>query len=422
MKHAFTLWLGLAGLALAGVIETNLETGIILLPFKDAATQAILEQARQDPDPLVRLQAERALATFAGRADPLPVEPVPRVPADLDGALTNIHPAIQQAAVDEIARRQRTEFVPALVGLLTHSDSVLRRHAAEALGVLRQECSAALAARLAEDDDPLVRRALAESLRAIHSEAGRQALLGFLSDPRPSLRTEAIRVLISWPDETVAGAILPLLNDPDPTVVVTAAAGLGELRHQPAVAGLRKLATVFNDEISAVAVEALGKIGDLSVIPEIRKLLFDMVNHGPIVRERAIQALRRLGDRESAKRVLQIVTERVIPPPKGASEPSYDADETRAEGVRYLAHLGDPRWAEAMLSKLEELPSYSVRLVMAEMLSQVTGQPHRAELTTNTRHYFMETRDRGIYPQIPPLPGVRPVERILTPPPDGQSD
>ena len=65
-----------------------------------------------------------------------------------------------------------------------------------------------------------------------------------------------------------------------------------------------------------------------------------MTMHSPNTRQRALEALRRLRDRESTKRVMEIVTDKVVPPPPGSTEWQFDMDDTRAEATVYADVVG----------------------------------------------------------------------------------
>src|SRR5262245_27079845 len=70
MKRAFLiLFFALAGISFAQLIETNLETGIILIPVKDVATHEMLRASLREKDPLVRIQGIIALQTMRDPAD-----------------------------------------------------------------------------------------------------------------------------------------------------------------------------------------------------------------------------------------------------------------------------------------------------------------------------------------------------------------
>jgi len=459
MKRTFAILLLLAGPVLGQVIETNLETGMILLPVKDAATHEMLRASLRDHDPLVRIQGLVALATIRDPADTpaihaLETDPVatvrdqagklpppatvplaaPANPADWLGSSNVLR---RQIAVDAIARRHLTELGPALPALLGTPDSVLRRHVCEALGQLRAGQSAALATQLAHDDDPLVRRAAAEALLALHTDAAEGALVTLLKHDHAPVRLEAARALGNWAQPGVALSLHPLLADTEPTVARTAAEALGKLANpesQPPlltqfpnspVSVQERIAWALGEfktaaaapvllpflksgpeQLEASVAEALGKIGDKQAIPPVRKILVEMKTHGALARQRAVEALRRLGDRESTKRALQLLTDKVVPPPPGATEWSYDSDAVRAEALRYLGFAGDAQVAAEFMGKLKDLPSWQLRQVLIATLAQLTGKTYRAEFTVDARRYLIESLTGEFYPKSPAVPGV----------------
>lgn len=408
MRRAIWIWIGWVGLAGADVIETNRAEGMIWLPVKDAATRTMLEQARTDADAWVRALAEEALAQVAAGNTVRRWEPRwPAPPRDLGAALTNRAPVVQQLAVREIVRQQARQHVSGVVELLRSRDSVVRREAAAALGALGADVSAVLGERLTEEEDPLVRRALAEALQQLRSETGREVLVALLKDERPAWRREAVGALVSWPSESVCAAALPLLGDTEAEVRAAAASTMGRLHCEAAVAGLLALVDDPQEFVQEAAIAALGEMRAAAAAARLRQVLTEMTLHSSLARQQAIAALRRLGDREAAKRVLQIATAKVVPPPPGAQEWSYDDDQTRVEAVRYLADLRDAKLLETMVERFKELPPYSVRVAVAEALTAVTGRYHEAELTVDARRYFMESRARVGLPRFPDLPGVR---------------
>lgn len=468
MKRALLILLACATAGIAQVIETNLETGVILLPLKDAATHEMLRASLRDKDPLVRIQGIVALQIIRDPADlpllrqltndpvaavreqaqprpptpPRPAIELPATPAQIRQALQSPDLLQQEVAIDAIARLKLPDLSAEILPHLDRPDSILRRHVCETLGALRVEHSTPLAEQLARDDDPFVRRAAAEAILAIHTATGRDALLHLLTHNSAPVRLEAVRALGGWKDTALAPAIHPLLTDKDAAVARHAGEALGKLRNPESIRPLidalttRKdlaldhiawalgelaapeavpalLATVTgaSDPTQTAACEALGKIGNKDAIPVLRKVLVDMRAHNSGTRQHAIDALVRLGDRDSTKRVIQIITERVVPPPPGMSppEPNYDSDDARAAGVRYLGFIGDPKLIADMFAKLKDLPSYSLRLVMAEVTTHVTGKPHMAEFSYSTRTYLMESLALDTLSRSPDLPGVVPI-------------
>jgi hypothetical protein len=261
---------------------------------------------------------------------------------------------------------------------------------------------------------------------ALHSDADRDALITLLKNPRASVRTEAALALGQWGQPAVALALQGLLTDHEPVVVREAARALGrlgnpdskppliaavphdktiaqewmawalgELQAAEAVPVLIPLLQAPSELVQAASAEALGKIGDKQSIPPLQQLLVDMTKHGPFARQRAIEALRRLGDRSSLKRVLQIVTDKVVPPPPGTTMWMYDMDDTRVEGVRYLEFLGDPKLADELLANLKDIPSYPLRKIMAATISKLTGKAYLAEFSFMPRHFWMESLEES---------------------------
>jgi len=397
--------------------------------IRDPADRSFIEALTTDPVLAVREQAARILNP------PIPVTLSVIESANSEQDLKHSIPAIQQTAVDTIARQNLVELAPALVPLLDSPDSMLRRHVCEALGKLRAEPSTALADQLANDKDPLVQKAAADALLAIHSPA----LIDLLKNKQAHVRVEAARVLGLWGEPTIATNLFPLVTDRDPLVARTAANALGrlgyadsrsvladalatsppfvqeritwalgELRATTAVPAIIALLHRRDDSVETAAAEALGKLGNPQAIPALRQVLTELTVHNYATRQRCWESLRKLGDRESAARAIQFITEKIIPPPPGAPMPMYDVDDVRAEALRYLEFIGEPQLADEVQAKLPDAPSYTLRLVLAEVVTKLTGKPYRAILTTDSRRYFVESLD-PILPTALGNTGIEPI-------------
>lgn len=416
--------------------------------MRDPADLPLMRALINDPVPTVR---EQALHSTGGTVPAAPentpiltmANALGRSPsvAEIRAGLSHPNLAVQEAAVDAVGRLRVAELAPAVVPLLKSTDSVLRRHICEALGKAGNDQAAALAGQLARDDDPFVQRAAGEALLALHSDADREALIGLLKNPRVIVRCEAALALGQWKQPTVALVLHDVLKDPEPKVVRSAAEALGrlgnpeskppllealtrevniaqeriawalgELHATEAVTTLIPLLNSSAHTVQTSVAEALGKIGDKQAIPFLQKVLVEMTAHGTTARQRSIEALRHLNDRDSVKRVMQIITEKVIPPPPASTEWSYDMDDTRAEGVRYLEFIGDPKLATTMLEKIKDAPSYRLRKIMAAGVTKLLGKPYMACFSTESRHYWIESIDSGTGMTPFPMPGIVPVE------------
>jgi HEAT repeat protein len=202
---------------------------------------------------------------------------------------------------------------------------------------------------------------------------------------------------------------MPGLTDTAQPVVEIVIGALGDLRATNAVPELLDLLGGKNITYVAASATALGKIGETRAVPILRKLAVDVKQPQSAARASSWAALRQLGDREMKSQAMRFFTEKVIPPPPGGgSEPSYDDDTVRAAALRYLAACGDGTVVKPLLDKVADLPSYDLRKVLAEVVGQLTGVPHRAAWTTDYRRYFLESLADTIYPITPSLPGIEP--------------
>ena len=365
-------------------------TGRRVHPFKDAATEQMVRDIANEKDPVVRQEA----AQVTGRPGPMAEQL--SVTGDVTAQLRDADPAVQVAAI----RAARPEHAPVVVACLGSDDAGVRIAAAKALGILAgNEARGALATRLAEDGDPLVRRTAAEALAALRS---RQELVGFLKDARANRRREAARALGLLAEPALAETLLPLVNDSDAGVARAAVTALGLARNPVAVPVLLERLQSSDD----AAATALGRIGDARALPALRHALTVMTWETAPVRAAAIEALGRLGDRQAVARVLEIVTRKVMPPPPGAGEKSFDDEAVRLAGLRYLAVAGDAAAGAKLLVNFEEAPPVTLRPALAETLTRLTGKDYGPVPDEDYRRFSVESRGSPVLEAVPAA-GVR---------------
>ena len=438
--------------ALLIVILAATEPALILHPVKDEATHELLRAATREKDPVERLKALNALKIIG---DPVELPPRPAaLPAnpfverlqsgDAAFVLESLQQPdllIQQEAICAAHRLRLAGAVPLLLPLLKSPDAVLRRLTCEALAEFggQPEVVPALVARVA-DEDPFVRRAAANGLLKIHNASAQAGLLSLATHERADVRLEVAVALGLWP-EIAPDTLQRLLDDKDTGVAAAAAEGLGKIRLVEAVTQLiRRLDStpvslqraiivalgqirseaalpVFlrflnaaADELAAASAEAMGQSGATQTIPALRKAVGDFKKHASGARLRAIEALRRLGDRESIELVLQIATRPVLPPLPGESGLMFETDEVREECLRYLAGTGDAKLADRLAGAFKELPPFNLRLALASTLGVLTGKRYRAIPDEDVRHYGIESLAASRYPWSPASPGVAPAE------------
>ncbi|MDW8343525.1 MAG: HEAT repeat domain-containing protein [Verrucomicrobiae bacterium] len=414
---------------------------LIVHPVKDEATLAMLRMATGERDRVVREMAEEALALIA---DPNVTNRVSRLPA-LDHAgwsdadvlrHLNADEAWQrEIAVREAGRRKLPDAEPALVALLEHSDERLRRAAAAALGQLRRGGAAALR-RLEVEPSRRAREALVGLLLAVRDEASREGLVNLLRHPRWETREAAVWALRDWGDRELALVLTPLLRDRhlsvqtvatealthlrhpgteralldaldqvDPAVQPAVVRALGELRSVTAIPRLAEWVTSTNNALATATVEALGKIPDQRVPALLKRPIEQISNQQFTVRPVAIRYLRERGVSGLEKRMAQIVADRVVPPPPLIPEPGYDTVEARQEALRYLQRFGQREHAEYILGRMEAQPPPALRPLLAETISQLTGQRYEPVPDEDYRRYFVESLT--VWDRTVPRGGIR---------------
>lgn len=261
-------------------------------PHADAI--APLGRLLSDPDPLVRVAAARALGGSGQRAATLA----------LLGHLDDANTDVRRAVVVALERLRDARAVVPLIGKVSDSRPVVRRHAVRALGTLgdRRGVSALLLAlgdaeasvratavaslgRLGATDtvasistflqserDEGVRRAAIEALAQLADPAALDALVAVLASNELASARHAARLLGSRGAAAVPPLAKCLAAERRPSVVERCVAALGETREMQArplvVSALRAGATR-----PAVALAALGKVGDVAAIPVVLEYL-----------------------------------------------------------------------------------------------------------------------------------------------------
>ncbi len=268
---------------------------------------ARMEPLLLDPAPSPRIQALRAGARLAARAQAVPPlawgrllgslvdDPLPGVRAiALESSAPWIpQPEVRQAVLRRFASGEPRERELALIALAQAADSQaeeavrqaadaparrLRARAAEAAGLLGL---ADLLERLVLDAEPVVRVAAVEALLQVADEAGAgapqsllQAVAGiaerFLADPDPSVRTTVLEALVEAPGLPVRRLQQALVAAAHDALVEARLAGVRALaaraqeapaEHEAAVSILESLAEEDDYLVRREAASALARMG-----------------------------------------------------------------------------------------------------------------------------------------------------------------
>lgn len=425
-------------LALVGLAWTPLVTH----PVKDAATEEMLGAVAQENDRVVREEAQAALEFIAGKAVTNLVVALPVVAtaewsdAEVLARLQAGEIRIQEAAVHAAGERGLTNAVPVLTGLLDDEDERLRGAVCGALATLRAGAPA-VARRLTVEPSARIRRAAVAVLLAVHDAATLRLVQELLGHARWQAREAAAATLAAWGDRSQALGLVPLLSDESEAVQVAAARGLAVLRHPATEAALRERLPAVADPVKVSILEALGALGSRAavpamvafvkgtndvvgvaaakalrsieheaIVPAFREIIFKVSYWQLETRVEVLRQLRERGDDGLADRMVQFVTEKVVPPPPMGLGPMYDSVEARMEALRYLQRFGRPEHGARLWDRLTEVVPVEMRPLLAETLTKLTGRRYQPLPDQNYRRYFVESLGPPPWPPTP-VPGVQ---------------
>jgi hypothetical protein len=200
--------------------------------------------------------------------------------------------ALGKQPVDVLASLGRPA-VPQLIHELKSQDPLVRRHAAEALGEIRDTRAIDPLGRVLKDKDALIRRHAVKALGKIGDPRAVPLLAEILNDPdeQSHVRMTAAEALGDIGDKRAVEPLVSVLTGSHWTIRRSAAIALGAIRDPRAVA---PLITALQDEDASVrgrVVETLGTIKDPRAVGPLHSALKDPDGN---VRKLAEQALTKI--------------------------------------------------------------------------------------------------------------------------------
>ena len=207
--------------------------------------------------------------------------------------------------VELLEEARSDEAIPGLLKLVQHSDSSVRRRAADALGKIGDSQAIPELLKLVEDSDSsVVRSSAADALGKIGDSQAIPGLLKLVQHSDSSVRWRAADALGKIGDSQAIPGLLKVVEDSHYFVRRRAADALGKIGDAQAIPGLLKLVQHSDSSVRSSAADALGKIGDSQAIPGLLKLVEDSDSS---VRSSAADALRKIGDSQAIPGLLKLV-------------------------------------------------------------------------------------------------------------------
>ncbi len=181
---------------------------------------------------------------------------------------------IRQAALDALvilSQNPGTDIAKFITVLMSDPDVNARRAAAQILGKIDAPGLFEKLFEYLRDEDWWVRESIAEALTKLKDDRIYPAAVELMNNQDPSLRRYAIEILLGLRDSRALVPLVKMLKDQDWWVRERAVAALGLLGNADIVPILINLLNIR--ELTYVAAEALGNLGEPSSIPALIKAL-----------------------------------------------------------------------------------------------------------------------------------------------------
>jgi HEAT repeat protein len=236
----------------------------------DRSVLPLIEHATKDELATVRIAAWGALIRL-GRTEAW---------EDLRKAGEAVNPEERAEALRTMADLNDQRAVPLMHSLLNYNQPSVRAAAARGLGHLHKHEAREDIEKLLEDPVGPVRESAAAALADLGAKESVVALTRKLSDGAFTVRAAVGAALLqfSQPFQSVGPTMLALAQQNDPAARSSAALALGKAtktNREGAIAVLTGLATDPLPGPRIVALRSLGRIGDQSVVPDLKAGLHD---------------------------------------------------------------------------------------------------------------------------------------------------
>jgi len=180
----------------------------------------------------------------------------------LIASLDDNDPLVRRHAAEALGRIKDPEAVEPLIAVLNDSDPLIRRQAVEALGKIKDSRAAAPLISVLGNKDEIsyMRASAADALGRIREASAVEFLISALNDQQWDVRSRAAKALGRIRDPRAVEALIVALRDEDATVRAYAVDALSEIGHARAVEPLYEALDDENKNVRQKVERALTKI------------------------------------------------------------------------------------------------------------------------------------------------------------------
>jgi len=245
----------------------------------------ILYLAFKNNDPVVRVTAAKALGLMK---DSQSVDILIEHAGDKERS-------VRQAIVLALGDLKDKKALPVLMNALKDADWFVRAEAALALGKIGDAKAAERLFELLNDSDSYVKQNARKALQELATEANKSAYVSALRNSDPAIRSMAAIALASTGDSQGIDVITEQLERGDSKETGDLIRAAVKLHDPKVVPALRKTVDNPSPNIKALAILALGELGDQGSLEKIKKIAADKSQPGN-VRTAALLAMNRMGN------------------------------------------------------------------------------------------------------------------------------
>lgn len=194
----------------------------------------------------------------------------------LVNALSDNEAAVRKAVATALGKKGAPAIGPVITVLRTGRTEA-RKSAADALGIIGTQAYDSVIAVINTDKSPESQSATFRALGAIGDDRAIPLLIERLKDPNGEIRKSIVEALGHFNDPRVFDAVFPLLGDPAVHDVI------GEALGNSGSSQVAKLEEGLNNhpiEIRLLLIQALGRTGNMSVLPTLKEQLLLATDSG----------------------------------------------------------------------------------------------------------------------------------------------
>lgn len=340
-----------------------------------------------DEDPQMSIRAADALVKIGEPAVPLLIE-----------FAEERNPNHALTAIMALGRLEDGRALEVLSNQTSNASATIRAHAIEALGRLGESKGIRYLVRGLSDKDLGVRLQSATALKRLGDKRAEDALISALNDPDEEVREQVIIALATCGKDAAVLALIPLLESTQNNILVAASETLGKLGDERAVPKLCELLNrqdIADDRTFRLKIlDSLRRLKNPAALPALVKNLHDPQ---PEIRERVIDALGPIGDETVVVELEAMLKE-------------DRSEAVRAACAKALGEIGDAESVEALEEALSD--TVQVRIKAAISLGQIGNPSAMLSLTAMLRDQLPEIRYHAsqALAEIGDKRSIRPIE------------